>query len=107
MPTLAKELAAKRMESATKTLMLAGDTFEAAIALADNQIAAYAGMAAMYGLVGKAAESHKYARLGLAEVEKMRRGPLGQALRDGSAIFPSDMLDQMEQQLRSHLAGTL
>jgi hypothetical protein len=104
-PTLAKELAAKKMEAATKTLMLAGDAFEAAIALAKNQIAAYAGLATIYGLVGKRAESHEYARLGLAEVEKMRRGPLGQALRDGSAIFPADILDQMERQLRTYLAN--
>lgn len=104
-PTLAKELAAKKMEAATKTLTLAGDAFEAAIALAKNQIAAYIGLATIYGLVGKATEAHKYARLGLAEVEKMRRGPLGQALRDRSAIFPADMLDQTERQLRSYLAN--
>ncbi len=104
-PSLAKALAANQNEAATKALMLARDTFEAAIALAKNQIAAYAGMAAMYGLIGKSAESHKYARLGLAEVEKMRRGPLGQALRDGSAIFPADMLDQTERQLRPYLAN--
>ena len=69
-PTLAKELAAKKMEAATKTLMLAGDAFEAAIALAKNQIAAYIGLATIYGLVGKATEAHKYARLGLAEARK-------------------------------------
>jgi hypothetical protein len=93
------------MEAATKTLMLAGDAFEAAIALAKNQIVAYIGLATIYGLVGKATQAHKYARLGLAEVEKMRRGPLGQALRDGSAIFPADMLDQTERQLRTYLAN--
>ena len=34
----------------------------------------------------------------------MRRGPLGQALREGRAtVFPADMLDQAERQLRSCL----
>jgi hypothetical protein len=105
-PTLAKELAAKKMEAATKTLMLAGDAFEAAIALAKNQIAAYIGLATIYGLVGKAAEAHKYARLGLSELEKTRQDPASQALRE-SSIFPADILDQMERQLRSYLAATL
>jgi hypothetical protein len=81
-----------------------GDTFEAAIALAKNQVAAYAGLAAMYGLIGKRAESRDWARRGLIELEEMRRGPLGQALREGrTTVFPSDMLDQAERQLRSCL----
>ncbi len=103
-PTLAKALAAKQMEAAHKALMLAGDTFEAAITLAKNQIAAYAGLATIYGLVGKEAEAHKYARLGLSELEKMRQDPASRALRD-SAIFPADILDQMERQLRTFLAS--
>ena len=50
---LAKAITAKQRDAATKALILAGDTFEAAIALAQNQIGAYAGLAAMYELVGK------------------------------------------------------
>lgn len=104
-PSLAKALASNQKDAAFKALSLAGDTFEAAIALAKNQIAAYAGLATVYGLVGKRQDAHKYAKLGLSEVEKMRRGPLGQALRDGNAIFPADMLDQTERQLRKYLAN--
>jgi hypothetical protein len=103
-PTLAKALAAKQTEAATKALMLAGDTFEAAIALAKNQIAGYAGLATIYGLVGKRAEAHKYARLGLSELEKMRQDPASRALRH-STIFPADIFDQMERQLRTCLAS--
>jgi hypothetical protein len=72
------------------------EAFEAAIALAKNQIAAYVGMAALYGLVGKSAESHDYAQRGLVELEEMRRDPAAQALRY-SAIFPADILDQAER----------
>jgi hypothetical protein len=80
--------------------MLAGDTFEAAIALADNQIAAYAGRAAMYGLAGKKVESQSCAERGLSELEKMRRDPAALAMRD-STIVPADILDKMERQLRT------
>jgi hypothetical protein len=103
-PLLAKALEAKQTDAATKVLMLAGDTFEAAIALAKNQVAAYSGLAAIYGMVGKKAEAHNYAKIGLSELEEMRRGPLGRSLRDGSnTVFPADMLDQQERQLRAYL----
>jgi hypothetical protein len=102
-PSLVRALAAKQTDAATKALMLAGDTFEAAIALVENQVAAYAGMATVYGLVGKKAESHNYAKLGLSELEKMKRGPAAQALSD--TIFPADIFDQMERQLRACLAN--
>lgn len=102
-PSLAKALAAKQTDAATKAFMLAGDAFEAAIALAKNQFAAYLGLAHIYGLVGKSAKSHNYAKLGLSELEKMRRGPVGYAMRDNSSIFPPDTLDQAERQLRAFL----
>jgi hypothetical protein len=82
--------------------MLANDTFEAAIVLAKNQIVAYAGMAAIYGMVGKRVESHNYAKLGLSELEKLQQSQAGRALRE-SSVFPPDMLDQMERQLRTYL----
>jgi hypothetical protein len=102
LPSLAEAIEAKRQDAGTKALMLARDTFEAAIALAKNQFAAYAGLAAMYGMIGKRAESHNYARLGLSELEKLKRGPAAQAMRD-STIFPPDILDQAERQLRTYL----
>ena len=102
-PTLAKALTADQMEEAHKALMLAVDTFEAAIALAKNQIAAYIGLATIYGLVGKTAEAHKHATLGLSELKKTRRDPASRALRD-NAIIPANILDQAELQLRTLLA---
>ena len=103
-PLLAKALEAKQIDAATKAMMLAGDTFEAAIALAKNQIVAYAGLAAIYSMAGKTDKAQSYAKLGLPELEEMRRGPLGRSLRDGSCtVFPADMLDQAEQQLRTYL----
>jgi hypothetical protein len=54
---LAKALAAKQTDAAHKAIMLAGDTFEAAIALTKNQIVAYAGLAAIHSMVGKTAEA--------------------------------------------------
>jgi hypothetical protein len=101
-PALANALAEMQWDAGHKAIMLAGDSFEAAIALAKNQIAAYAGLAQIYGLVGKSAELHKYARLGLSELEKMRRDPAASAMRD-SSIFPPDILDQAERQLRIYL----
>jgi hypothetical protein len=103
-PTLTKALGAKQMEAATKALMLAGDAFEAAMTLAKNQIAAYAGLATIYELVGKEVEAQKYARLGLSELGKMRQDPASRALRDG-IMLPADILDQMERRLRACLAN--
>jgi hypothetical protein len=96
---------AKQTDAATTALMVAGDTFEAAITLAKNQIAGYIGMAQLYGLVGKSAQSHDWAKRGLVELEEMRHGfaELGIAPFQGSDIIPADALDQMEQQLRGYL----
>jgi hypothetical protein len=102
-PSLAKALAAKQTDAAHKAIMLPGDTFEAAIALAKNQIGAYLGLATMYSLVGKGTEAQKYAKLGLSELQKMRLLPEASALR-GSSIFPPDILEQAERQLRGYLA---
>jgi hypothetical protein len=75
-PFLTKALEAKQQETAAKSLALAGDTFEAAIALAKNQIAAYVGMATLYRLVGKREKCHEYAKRGLAELSASRSGRL-------------------------------
>jgi hypothetical protein len=103
-PSLAKALAAKQTDAAHKAIMLAGDTFEAAIALTKNQIAAYAGLAAIYSMVGKSADAQKYAKLGLTELEEMRRAPGASALRERS-ILPPDIFEQAERQLRGYLAS--
>jgi|SRR5665213_436917 len=101
-PSLAKTLDSKQMDSAAKALALASDTFEAAIALVQNQIAAYTGLAAVYGLVGKIAESQKYAKLGLLELDKIRANLVAVSLRYRTA-FPAGMLDQAEKKLRTYL----
>jgi hypothetical protein len=98
-PTLAKAWAAEQIEAATKAFTLAGDTFEAAIILAKHQIPAYTGLATIFRLIGKEAEPHKHATLGLSELKKLRQHPASDVFRD-LGIFPTDVLDQMERQLR-------
>lgn len=102
-PALAKALAADQRDAALKAMMLAGDTFEAAIALTKNQIAAYAGLAAIYSMVGKTLEANGYAKQGLVELEQMRGSPAAAAMRD-SSIVPHDFFEQAERQLRGYLA---
>lgn len=97
-PSLAKALEANQRDVATKQLALAGDTFEAAIAFSKNQIVAYVGLATIYGMLGKNSESRSYAKLGLSELEKMRREPTGQAIRE-SSVFPADSFEQLERML--------
>ena len=97
-PSLAEALEANQREVATKQLALAGDTFEAAIAFSKNQIVAYIGLATIYGMLGKVSESRSYAKQGLLELEKMRREPAGQAIRE-SSVFPADSFEQLERML--------
>jgi hypothetical protein len=101
LPSLAAALDAKQMDAGLKALTLAGDMLEAAIVLAENQIAAYVGLAAMYASVGKRSESHKFAS-GLDELDKLRADPAGQALRF-STVFPVGMLDEAERELIRYL----
>ena len=100
--SLVKALEAKQLDAAGYIAFSVANAFESAIALAKNQIAGYVGMAALSVLKGDKAECHDYAELGLSELEKMKQDPAAQALRD-STIFPPDILDQAERQLRSYL----
>ncbi len=102
LPSLAAALAAKQMDAGLKALTLAGDMLEAAIVLAENQIAAYVGLAAMYALVGKRSESHKFAKRGLDELDKLRADPAGRAFRF-STVFSVGMLDEAERELIRYL----
>lgn len=68
--------------------------------MSKDQIAGYIGMAAIYELLGVKAQCHEYAKRGLLELQKTRQS--AQAMRD-SAVFPPDMLDQAERQLRGYL----
>lgn len=103
-PMLSDALQAGQKDVALKAVALAGDTFEAAIALSPNQTVAYIGLAEIFTLCGKTAEAQKWAKLGLVELEKTRSTPAGQAIRY-SKVFPVDMLDQLERQLRSYLVS--
>jgi hypothetical protein len=98
---LAKALEMNDNENAKKAYQLAMNAFEPAIALAKNQVVAYAGISAAYGMVSKRSESHEYAKRGLAELAEMRRTAPNVDL---NRVFPPEALDQMEQHLRSLLA---
>jgi hypothetical protein len=97
---LAKALDMNDAENARKAYQLAMNAFEPAIALAKNQVVAYAGISAAYGMVSKRSESHEYAKRGLAELAEMRLT----APNDLNRVFTPEALDQMEQHLRSLLA---
>jgi hypothetical protein len=98
---LAKALETNETENASKAYQLAMGAFEPAIALAKNQVVAYAGISTAYGMVSKRSESHDYAKRELAELAEMRR--LAPNV-DLNRVFPTEALDQMEQYLRSLLA---
>ena len=99
---LEKELNGKHLDSARKIGFAATNLFEPAIAMSKNQIAGYVGMAAIYNLFGVETQCREYARRGLLELLEMTLSTTGQAMRD-STIFPPDMLDQLERQLRGYL----
>jgi hypothetical protein len=65
--------------------------------LAKNQIVAYIQLSTIWGITGKRKECHDYATRGLAELAQIRRS--GIPIHE-SKVFPPDMLDQEEQQLR-------
>jgi hypothetical protein len=98
---LARALELNDADGAEKAYQLVMNAFEPAIALAKNQVVAYAGISAAYGMVSRRSESHEYAKRGLAELAEMRR--LAPNV-DRNRVFPPESLDQMEQHLRSLLA---
>jgi hypothetical protein len=99
---LEKEVNNNRIDSAKKIFFEAANLFEPAIAMSKNQFGGYIGMAAIYGLLGVKAQCHEYAKRGLLELQKTKQSAAGQAMRY-SAVFPPDMLDQIERQLRGFL----
>jgi hypothetical protein len=98
---LARALELNDADGAEKAYQLVMNAFEPAIALAKNQVVAYAGISAAYGMVSRRSESHEYAKRGLAELAEMRRLASN---ADRNRAFPPEALDQMEQHLRSLLA---
>jgi hypothetical protein len=102
-PELMDAMMSGQEDAGLKALALAADTFEAAIALAPDQMAAYIGLAQIYRLLGKTAKSQNYAKQGLLELEKSRAHPAWKGLKNNT-FLPPDMDTQIEQQLRSYLA---
>ncbi len=100
--SLKEELDQNQIEKAQKIGFSATNLFEPAIALAHNQIAGYIGMATIYGLFGIVEKCQDYARRCLLVLESEKQGAAAQAMRD-STVFPPDILDQAEQQLRGYL----
>ncbi len=100
--TLEKEMGNKRIGSARKLGFAAANLFEPAITMSKDQIAGYIGMARTYDLLGVQAQCHEWAKFGLLELQKTRHSAAGRAMRD-STVFPRDMLDQAERQLRGFL----
>ena len=49
-------------------------------------------------MLGKISESQGHAKQGLSELEKMRREPARQAIRE-SSVFPADSFEQLERML--------
>jgi hypothetical protein len=97
--SLMKAFKEKQMDKAGELAALAQNSFEPAITLAKNQISAYMGLAQLYGIAGKRDECRDWAKRGLAELTEMRSV---EAALQSSTLFPPDMLDQAEQQLRQY-----
>jgi hypothetical protein len=91
-----------RSNAAQKIGFAATNLFEPAIAMSREQIAGYIGMAALYETLGVKASCREWAMRGLMELEKIKSSVAGQAMCE-SAVFPPDMNDQAERQLRGYL----
>jgi hypothetical protein len=94
---LQRELTNRRIEQAKKVGSSAIDLFEPAIAISKDQIDGLR-------ILGVKAKSQEYAKLGLFELEKVKQSAAGQAIRE-SAVFPADMLESAEHQLRGYLSA--
>jgi hypothetical protein len=81
---------------------LAEIAFESAIAMAKDQIVAYEGPSAVYGMGGNRAKCHDYAKRGLAELAETT------LLRPSmSGVIPSEAFDEIEQRLRQYLNASI
>jgi hypothetical protein len=93
-----RAIASKNLKAANEAFNLLDDLYELAVALANNP-AALVGLAMTHGALGNREKCHDYAKRGLAYVAELRQA--GAIVR--STVFPPDMLDQMERQLREFL----
>jgi hypothetical protein len=106
MSELAKAVTARwiwnRKEKLHSYGMRTVDMFEIAILFAEKQTVAYGGLANVYALIGAKEKAQDWARRGLAQLDKIKRSPAGQAIRH-SKIFPPDVHEQEEKWLQSFL----
>lgn len=77
---------------------LAEIAFESAIAMAKDQIVAYEGLSAIYGMAGDRAKCHDYAKRGLAELADA--ASMSPAM---SGVIPPEAFSEMEPRLRQYL----
>jgi hypothetical protein len=98
--SLAEALKAKAApEKLVPNAVLAEVAFESAIAMAKDQIVAYEGLSAIYGMSGDRAKCHDYAKRGLAELAAGT--PFMRSVMSG--VIPPEALGEMEQRLRQFL----
>jgi hypothetical protein len=97
--SLAETLKAKAApDKAASDATLAEIAFESAIAMLKDQIVAYEGLSAIYGMSGDRAKCHDYAKRGLAELAET--ASLHPKM---SGVIPPEAFDEMEQRLRQYL----
>jgi hypothetical protein len=97
--SLAQALRAKAApEKLVPHAVLAEVAFESAIAMSKDQIVAYEGLSAIYGMSGDRAKCHDYARRGLAELAET--ASLHPKM---SGVIPPEAFSEMEQRLRQYL----
>lgn len=100
---VASDVKARRIDKARERGRLVADLFDTAIAFSGEQMGGYVGMAALYALLGVRGKSAEYARRGLDELKRIRDSDAGRAISN-SAVFPQDMHDVTERQLRAYLS---
>jgi hypothetical protein len=97
--SLAEALKAKAgREAAVSNATLAEIAFESAIAMAKDQIVAYEGLSAIYGMAGDREKCHDFAKRGLAEL-----ADAALTMPAMSGVMPSEAFSEMEQRLRQYL----
>jgi hypothetical protein len=102
LPELVEAIEGDQRDKSVKTLMLAGDCFEMALAFERLQLGGYVGLAQAYAIAGKRDKSREYAELGLALLEEVPEQPGSEAISRGeSSTISPDVFNQTERELRS------
>jgi hypothetical protein len=102
---LEKHATTRQSDGVKRDGMITTDLFKTSIAMSVDQHAGYLGMAAVYDYFGMNNKSNEIARRGLAQLEKTRQSAAGRAMRE-STVFPPDMHERLERQLRSFVTDS-